>query len=87
MTLDLYDTYKQSSQNDLPLLYVSISYLLLDLVFIFTASLVVLNSGIFNNKNQGDLPFFPWMFVAMIIIGIADSLFAYSSVSGFYQLE
>jgi hypothetical protein len=81
------DTYSSSSNEDLPLLYISISYLLLDLIFIFPASLVILNSGIFDNKNQGVLTFFPWMFVAMIIIGIADSIFAYTSVSGYYQLE
>ena len=81
------DTYSKSSEKDLPLFYVSISYLLLDLVFIFPASLVIWNSGIFENKNQGILTFFPWMFVAMITIGIADSLFAYTSVSGYYQLE
>ena len=81
------DTYISSSNEDLPLLYISISYLVLDLVFIFPASLVILNSGIFDNKNQGVLTFFPWMFVAMIIIGIADSIFAYTSVSGYYQLE
>jgi hypothetical protein len=80
------DTYIRSSHEDLPLLYISISYLLLDLVFIFPASLVIWNSGIFG-KNQGDLTFFPWMFVAMIIIGMADSIFAYTSVSGYYQLE
>jgi hypothetical protein len=83
----IYDVYNQSSQNDLPVFYVSISYLLLDLVFIFTASLVVLNSGIFDTRNKGVLTFFPWMFVAMIIIGMADSIFAYTSVSGYYQLE
>ena len=84
----IYDTYSHSSEKDLPLFYVSISYLLLDLVFIFPASLVIWNSGIFdNNKNQGILTFFPWMFVAMITIGIADSIFAYTSVSGYYQLE
>ena len=81
------DTYSKSSEKDLPVLYISISYLLLDLVFIFPASLVIWNSGIFDNKNQGILTFFPWMFVAMITVGIADSLFAYTSVSGYYQLE
>ena len=81
------DTYSKSSEKDLPVLYISISYLLLDLVFIFPASLVIWNSGIFDNKNQGILTFFPWMFVAMIIIGIADSIFAYTSVSEYYQLE
>ena len=81
------DTYSSSSNEDLPLLYISISYLVLDLFFIFPASLVILNLGIFDNKNQGVLTFFPWMFVAMIIIGIADSIFAYTSVSGYYQLE
>ena len=81
------DTYSSSSNEDLPLLYISISYLVLDLVFIFPASLVILNLGIFDHKNQGVLTFFPWMFVAMIIIGIADSIFAYTSVSGYYQLE
>jgi hypothetical protein len=83
----IYNTYSHSSNEDLPLFYVSISYLLLDLVFIFPASLVILNSGLFDNKNQGVLTFFPWMFVAMITIGLADSLFAYTSVSGYYQLE
>jgi hypothetical protein len=83
----IYDTYSHSSNEDLPLFYVSISYLLLDLIFIFPASLVILNSGILDNKNQGVLTFFPWMFVAMITIGIADSIFAYTSVSGYYQLE
>lgn len=81
------DTYSSSSNEDLPLLYISITYLVLDLFFIFPASLVILNLGIFDNKNQGVLTFFPWMFVAMIIIGIADSIFAYTSVSGYYQLE
>ena len=81
------DTYSSSSNEDLPLLYISISYLVIDLVFIFPAALVILNLGIFDHKNQGVLTFFPWMFVAMIIIGIADSIFAYTSVSGYYQLE
>ena len=81
------DTYSSSSNEDLPLLYISISYLLLDLIFIFPAALVILNSEIFDTKNQGVLTFFPWMFVAMIIIGLADSIFAYTSVSGYYQLE
>jgi hypothetical protein len=81
------DTYNSSSNEDLALFYVSILYLFLDLIFIFPASLVILNSGIFDNKNKGVLTFFPWMFVAMIIIGIADSTFAYTSVSGYYQLE
>ena len=53
------DTYSSSSNEDLPLLYISISYLVLDLVFIFPASLVILNLGIFDNKNQGLLTFFP----------------------------
>lgn len=83
----IYDTYSHSSNEDLPLFYVSISYLLLDLIFIFPASLVILNSGILDNKNQGVLTFFPWMFVAVITIGISDSIFAYTSVSGYYQLE
>lgn len=81
------DTYNSSPNEDLPLFYVSILYLFLDLIFIFPASLVILNSGIFDNKNKGVLTFFPWMFVAMIIIGMADSIFAYTSVSGYYQLE
>ena len=81
------DTYSSSSNEDLSLLYISISYLVLDLVFIFPAALVILNMGIFDHKNQGVLTFFPWMFVAMIIIGIADSIFAYTSVSGYYPLE
>ena len=83
----IYDVYNHSSQNDLPLFYVSISYLLLDLVFIFIASLVILNSVSLATKNTGVLTSVPWMFVAMIIIGMADSIFAYTSVSGYYQLE
>ena len=83
----IYATFINSEDEDLPLFYISIAYLLLDLCFIFLASLVIWNSGLFDNKRQGDLTFLPWIFVAMIIIGIADSIFAYTSVSGYYQLE
>src|SRR5215217_4233234 len=41
----------------------------------------------YSSSSNEVLTFFPWMFVAMIIIGIADSIFAYTSVSGYYQLE
>jgi hypothetical protein len=53
------DTYSSSSNEDLSLLYISISYILLDLIFIFPAALVILNSEIFDTKNQGVLTFFP----------------------------
>lgn len=83
----IHTTFINSEDEDLPLFYVSIAYLLLDLCFIFPAFLVIWNSGLFDNKSKGDLTFLPWIFVAMIIIGIADSIFAYTSVSGYYQLE
>ena len=50
-------TYNESQLEDLPLLYVRLSYVILDLIFIYPAALVILNSEILKGK-LGNLLFF-----------------------------
>lgn len=54
---------------------VSIAYPIGDVIFIVPAILIILNSG------KGELTSIPWIFLAMLITAIADSIFGFTSVA------
>jgi len=77
-------TYELSKQEDIFLFLISISYSILDMVFIFPASLIILNA---RAARGGDLTSIPWIFLSMVVIAVADSVFGYTSVAGLDALE
>jgi hypothetical protein len=79
-------TYELSRQEDIFLFLISISYSILDMVFIFPASLIILNSR-GGGGGGGDLTSIPWIFLSMVVIAIADSVFGYTSVADLDTLE
>lgn len=78
-------TYELSKQEDIFLFLISISYSILDMVFIFPASLIILNAV--RGARGGELTSIPWIFLSMIVIAVADSVFGYTSVAGLEALE
>jgi len=78
-------TYELSKQEDIFLFLISISYSILDMVFIFPASLIILNAV--RGARGGELTSIPWIFLSMVIIAVADSVFGYTSVAGLDTLE
>lgn len=78
-------TYELSKQDDFFLFLISISYSILDMVFIFPASLIILNAA--RGARGGDLTSIPWIFLSMVVIAVADSVFGYTSVAGLDTLE
>jgi hypothetical protein len=78
-------TYELSKQEDIFLFLISISYSILDMVFIFPASLIILNAV--RGARGGELTSIPWIFLSMIVIAVADSVFGYTSVAGLDALE
>jgi hypothetical protein len=78
-------TYELSKQEDIFLFLISISYSILDMVFIFPASLIILNSV--KGARGGELTSIPWIFLSMVVIAVADSVFGYTSVAGLEALE
>jgi hypothetical protein len=78
-------TYELSKQEDIFLFLISISYSILDMVFIFPASLIILNAV--RGARGGELTSIPWIFLSMVIIAVADSVFGYTSVAGLDALE
>ena len=78
-------TYELSKQEDIFLFLISISYSILDMVFIFPASLIILNAV--SGARGGELTSIPWIFLSMVIIAVADSVFGYTSVAGLDALE
>jgi hypothetical protein len=52
---------------------ISISYPILDTIMLVPAALIILNPG------KGELTFIPWIFLAVLIMSMGDSTFAYSS--------
>jgi len=80
-------TYELSKQEDIFLFLISISYSILDMVFIFPASLIILNARGARGGGGGDLTSIPWIFLSMVVIAIGDSVFGYTSVAGLDTLE
>jgi diguanylate cyclase len=78
-------TYELSKQEDIFLFLISISYSILDMVFIFPASLIILNAV--RGARGGELTSIPWIFLSMVVIAVADSVFGYTSVAGLDSLE
>jgi hypothetical protein len=78
-------TYELSKQEDIFLFLISISYSILDMVFIFPASLIILNAV--KGARGGELTSIPWIFLSMVVIAVADSVFGYTSVAGLDALE
>jgi len=78
-------TYELSKQEDIFLFLISISYSILDMVFIFPASLIILNAV--RGARGGELTSIPWIFLSMVVIAVADSVFGYTSVAGLDTLE
>jgi hypothetical protein len=78
-------TYELSKQEDIFLFLISISYSILDMVFIFPASLIILNAA--RGARGGELTSIPWIFLSMVVIAVADSVFGYTSVAGLDALE
>jgi hypothetical protein len=78
-------TYQLSKQEDIFLFLISISYSILDMVFIFPASLIILNAV--RGARGGELTSIPWIFLSMVVIAVADSVFGYTSVAGLDALE
>ena len=65
-----------STQDNILIFLISISYLIFDLIFIVPTSLIILD------PLKGDLTSIPWIFLSMLILAIADSMFGYTSVTG-----
>ncbi len=78
-------TFELSKQDDFYLFLISISYSILDMVFIFPASLIILNAP--KRGIGGDLTSIPWIFLAMVVIAVADIVFGFTSVAGLDRLE
>jgi hypothetical protein len=78
-------TYELSKQEDIFLFLISISYSILDMVFIFPASLIILNAV--RGTRGGELTSIPWIFLSMVVIAVGDSVFGYTSVAGLDALE
>jgi hypothetical protein len=77
-------TYELSKRDDIFLFLISISYSILDMAFIIPASLIILNT---RGGKGGDLTSIPWIFLSMVAIAVADSVFGYTSVAGLDTLE
>lgn len=75
------DSILASSSSDdtvTPLvLGISIAYPVLDAILFVPAIVIVLNSG------RGKLTAIPWIFIAWIILGVADSMLGFVEISGF----
>jgi hypothetical protein len=76
-------TFELSKQDDVLLFLISISYSILDMAFIVPASLIILNM----RGGGGDLTSIPWVFLSMVTIAVADSVFGYTSLAGLDKLE
>jgi hypothetical protein len=77
-------TFELSKQDDVLLFLISISYSILDMAFIVPASLIILNM---RGGGGGDLTSIPWVFLSMVTIAVADSIFGYTSLAGLDKLE
>jgi hypothetical protein len=61
-----------STQRDIASFLISITYPVLDVVLIVPSALILLN------PVKGSLTSIPWIFIAVLILGIGDSIFAYT---------
>ena len=62
-----------TSQRSITLFIISISYPTLDIILLIPAALIILN------PMKGELTSIPWIFLAILIMSVGDSAFAYSS--------
>ncbi len=61
-----------STQRGITSFFITIAYLVLDVVLIVPSALILLN------PVKGSLTSIPWIFLAVLILGIGDSIFAYT---------
>lgn len=71
------EAYQFSKQQDITLFLISIAYPILDITFVIPATLIIL-----NNSRIGQLTSIPWIFISMMIMALADSIFGISSSAG-----
>jgi uncharacterized membrane protein YhaH (DUF805 family) len=65
-----------STQQDIPIFLISISYLIFDLIFIVPTTLIILD------PLKDELTSIFWIFLSMLILAIAYTMFGYTSVTG-----
>lgn len=63
--------------EDLTPLLISVAYPILDAIMLVPAVLMVLNGG------KGKLTYIPWVFIGLILMGIADTLLGFAAMTGF----
>lgn len=66
-------TAEFTTQGDITSFLISISYPVLDTILLIPAALIILN------PMKGELTSIPWIFLAVLIMSVGDSAFAYSS--------
>jgi hypothetical protein len=70
---DIYQNADFTSQTGTLSFLISISYPILDILLLVPAALIILN------PIKGELTSIPWIFLAVLIMGVGDTTFAYSS--------
>ena len=65
-------TAEFSTQRGIASFFISITYPVLDVVLIVPSALILLN------PEKGSLTSIPWIFLAVLTLGIGDSIFAYT---------
>lgn len=73
LVIDISHDINFNSQTDIMSFLVSITYPIFDAVLIVPSSLILLN------PVKGELTSIPWIFLAVIIMTVGDTIFAYIS--------
>ena len=73
LILGISQTADFTTQTGITSFLISISYPTLDTILLIPAALIILN------PTKGELTSIPWIFLAVLIMSIGDSIFAYSS--------
>jgi hypothetical protein len=76
---DIYQKANLTSQTGILSFLISISYPILDILLLVPAALIILN------PVKGELTSIPWIFLAVLIMNVGDTTFAYSSNIVFLQ--
>jgi hypothetical protein len=76
---DIYQKTDFTSQSGTLSFLISISYPILDILLLVPAALIILN------PVKGELTSIPWIFLAVLIMSVGDTTFAYSSNIVFLQ--
>jgi hypothetical protein len=76
---DIYQKADLTSQTGILSFLISISYPILDILLLVPAALIILN------PVKGELTSIPWIFLAVLIMGVGDTTFAYSSNIVYFQ--